>query len=282
MVNTVLDLLFVLVFDLGVAGVAAETVKAQGVSALLVVIAMTRGESVVKVDVRTLRLNLPILKSILKVGLPAAIQVSITSFSNIFVQSYINYFGKECMGGWTAYGKIDQIVLLPMQSLAIASTTFVGQNLGVDNVKRAEKGANVAFYLSLIFTLLLIVPIICFSRFFVSIFNSNPLIIEYGTLFLRWLTPFYLVWCVNQVYAGALRGSGNSTVPMIIMLGSFVAFRQVYLFIVSNYISNEILPIAMGFPAGWVLAASITFLYYKRIGLSSSKLLKEVTANKEL
>ena len=265
--NTVLDLVFVIVFKWGVAGVAAATVIAQGLSATLTIISLCRNESCVRISFKGIRFHAPILKEILLIGLPAAVQMTITSFSNIFVQSYINYFGKEVMGGWTAYTKIDQIVFLPMQSLALASTTFVGQNIGKDQVKRAEKGANTALFMSLAATAVLILPIVIFSGAFVSIFNTNPEIIYYGSLFLRWLTPFYLFWCVNQVYSGALRGVGKSTGPMIIMLSSFVLFRQTYLFVMSNFITNTILPIAMGFPAGWVLSAIVTIIYYKSTGL---------------
>lgn len=265
--NTVLDLLFVVVFHWGVAGVAIATVIAQLLSAILTVISLMRNESCVKISFGGIRFHKDIIKEILIIGLPAALQMTITAFSNIFVQSYINYFGKEVMGGWTAYTKIDQIVLLPMQSLALASTTFVGQNIGKNQVKRAEKGANTALYMSFASTAVLILPIVIFSGTFVSIFNKNPEIISYGSIFLRWLTPFYLFWCVNQVYSGALRGVGKSTAPMLIMLFSFVLFRQTYLFIVSNYISNTILPIALGFPAGWVLSALITVIYYKITGL---------------
>ena len=265
--NTVLDLLFVIAFDWGVAGVAVATITAQGLSAVLTVISLCRNESCVRISFKGIRFHTPIFKEILIIGLPAAVQMTITSFSNIFVQSYINYFGGEVMGGWTAYTKIDQIVLLPMQSLALASTTFVGQNIGKRQVKRAEKGANTALLMSIVATAVIILPIIIFSGTFVRIFNENPLIIEYGSLFLRCLTPFYLFWCVNQVYSGALRGVGKSAGPMIIMLSSFVLFRQTYLYVVSHYISNTILPIAMGFPAGWVLSAIVTIIYYKITGL---------------
>lgn len=266
--NTVLDLVFVIVFKWGVAGVALATIIAQGLSAALTVISLCRNESCVKISFKGMKFHTPIFKEILVIGLPAGLQMTITSFSNIFVQSYINYFGKEVMGGWTAYTKIDQIILLPMQSLALASTTFVGQNIGQNQVKRAEKGANTALLMSLISTAILIIPVMIFSGTFVSIFNKNPLIISHGTVFLRWLTPFYLFWCVNQIYSGALRGVGKSTGPMIIMLSSFVLFRQTYLFIMSNFISNTILPIAMGFPAGWVLSAVVTIIYYKITGLT--------------
>ena len=270
--NTVLDLVFVIVFGWGVAGVAVATIIAQGLSATLTVISLCRADSCVKISFKGIRAEKDLLREIVKIGFPAALQMAITSFSNIFVQSYINYFGKECMGGWTAYTKIDQIVLLPMQSLALASTTFVGQNIGQNQVKRAEKGANTALFISFAATAMLILPVVIFSGFFVSIFNTNPDIIAYGTLFLRWLTPFYMFWCVNQIYAGALRGVGNSIAPMAIMLFSFVLFRQTYLFVVSRFISNTILPIAMGFPAGWALSAAITVVYYKIFGLKPRKI----------
>ena len=277
--NTVLDLIFVIVFKWGVSGVALATIIAQGLSATLTVISLVRTESCVRISFKGMRFHTDIIRQILVIGLPAAIQLTITSFSNIFVQSYINYFGKEVMGGWTAYTKIDQIVFLPMQSLGLAATTFVGQNIGQNQVKRAEKGANTALLMSLASTAILITPIVIFSGTFVSVFNTNQDIIHYGTLFLRTLTPFYLFWCVNQVYSGALRGVGKSTGPMIIMLSSFVLFRQTYLYIVSNFISNTVLPIAMGFPAGWMLSAVITIIYYKSTGLTPKENKQKIEAS---
>ena len=277
--NTVLDLIFVIVFKWGVSGVALATIIAQGLSATLTVISLVRTESCVRISFKGMRFHTDIIRQILVIGLPAAIQLTITSFSNIFVQSYINYFGKEVMGGWTAYTKIDQIVFLPMQSLGLAATTFVGQNIGQNQVKRAEKGANTALLMSLASTAILIIPIVIFSGAFVSVFNTNQDIIHYGTLFLRTLTPFYLFWCVNQVYSGALRGVGKSTGPMIIMLSSFVLFRQTYLYIVSNFISNTVLPIAMGFPAGWMLSAVITIIYYKSTGLTPKENKQKIEAS---
>ena len=106
--NTVLDLLFVLVFKMGVEGVALATILSQGVSAVLVIITLMRTDTCIKVRLRDLKINFAMLGKIFRVGIPAAIQMAITSFSNIFVQSYINYFGDNCMSGWTAYAKIDQ------------------------------------------------------------------------------------------------------------------------------------------------------------------------------
>ena len=140
LVNTVLDLLFVLVFHMGVEGVALATVIAQCVSAILVLITLIRSNNCIRLFPKQIRLHMDILKKIFRIGIPAALQMSITAFSNVFVQSYINAFGEDYMSAWTAYSKIDQLLLLPMQSIAMAATTFVGQNLGSNQPKRAKRG----------------------------------------------------------------------------------------------------------------------------------------------
>ena len=276
--NTVLDLVFVLAFDMGVEGVALATVLAQCTSAVLVMITLMRSDSCIHLSWKKLKIHWDMMKKIIRVGIPAAIQMAITSFSNVFVQSYINFFGADCMSGWTAYGKIDQLLFLPMQSLALASTTFVGQNLGQNQVERAKKGIAISFGLSVISTIIVMIPVLIFSGSLVAFFNDKPEVIEYGTLFLHWITPFYVLCCVNQVYSGALRGAGNSRAPMVIMLVSFVGFRQLYLFVVANFISNTVLPIAMGYPAGWLLCSALTYIYYKNVKLSKSRLVEDQEA----
>ncbi len=273
--NTVLDLVFVLAFDMGVRGVALATIIAQGTSAVLVLITLMRTDTCIHLSWRKLKIHWDMMKKIIRVGIPAAIQMAITSFSNVFVQSYINHFGADCMSGWTAYSKIDQLIFLPMQSLSLASTTFVGQNLGQNQVERAKKGVSISLMLSVISTVIVMIPVIVFAGGFVAFFNDKPEVIEYGTLFLHWITPFYVLCCVNQVYSGALRGAGNSRAPMVIMLTSFVLFRQIYLFVVANFISNTVLPIAMGYPAGWLLCSTLTYIYYKRATLSKSRLVED-------
>ena len=106
----------------------------------------------------------------------------------------------------------------------------------------------------------------------VGFFNRKPEVVEFGTLLLRILSPFYLLCCVNQVYISALRGAGNSKVPMLITLGSFVAFRQLYLYVTANYISNTVIPIAMSYPAGWALCTTLISIYYRRAKLTRTQL----------
>ena len=278
--NTVLDLLFVIVLDMGVGGVAWATIIAQGISAALVVIELMRTDMCVKLRLRDLAVDREMLVKTVKIGLPAAFQMAVTSFSNVFVQSYINHFGADCMSGWTAYSKIDQILLLPMQSLSLASTTFVGQNLGVNDTKRAKKGANTALLMSVMSTVLLMGPVMLLAPELIGFFNSKPEVVEYGTMMLRWITPFYVLCCFNQIYSGALRGSGNSRAPMVIMLLSFVVFRQCYLYFVTRFISNTTLPVILGYPAGWLVCSALTFVYYMRNPLSGSRVVEENSPEK--
>ena len=275
-VNTALDLLFVLKFGMGVEGVAYATIIAQAVSAVLTIAVLVGYDGSVKLSLRDLRIHWRMLKKIVAVGIPAALQMAITAFSNVFVQGYINHFGADCMSGWTAYTKIDQLVILPVQSLSLASTTFVGQNLGVGNVERAKGGVRRALYLSFAVTAVLLIPVLTLAPDMTAFFNSKPEVVSYGALLLRLLSPFYFFFCINQIYSGALRGSGNSQVPMFIMLGSFVVFRQIYLYVMAHFISNEIVPIAMGYPAGWFVCSAVTLLYYAHCKFDSHRLVEDV------
>ncbi len=270
-INTVLDLLFVIQFHMGVEGVAYATIIAQAISAVLTVLTLMRSQSCIRLDLRKIKLHMDLLKQIIRVGIPAALQMAVTAFSNVFVQSYINQFGSDCMGGWTAYTKMDQLIFLPMQSISMAATTFVGQNLGSGQDERAEKGVRDSLLMAMAATVVITALVIGFAPALVTFFNKKPEVVEYGTLFLRCLTPFYVLCCVNQVYAGALRGAGDSQAPMIMMLCSFVLFRQIYLYIVSHFISNTILPLAMGYPAGWLVCSLLTLVYYHFVHLSSGR-----------
>ena len=260
---------------MGVAGVAWATVIAQCVSAVLVLITLLRSDSCVRLIPRELRISGDMLKKIFKIGIPAALQMAVTAFSNVFVQSYINYFQTDVMSGWTAYAKIDAVLFLPKQSLSLASTTFVGQNLGRNLVDRAKKGVTISLVMAELSTVLIMIPVLIFAPYLVAFFNAKAEVITYGTMLLRTITPFYVLCVVNQVYAGALRGAGNSRAPMIIMLCSFVLFRQCYLYVMSHFIANELIPIAMGYPAGWLVCSTLSLIYYNRVSLSKTRVVED-------
>jgi Na+-driven multidrug efflux pump len=161
-----------------------------------------------------------------------------------------------------------------MQSISLASTTFMGQNLGKNQVQRARKGVTVSLLLAIASTVVLMIPVLLFSPQIVAFFNGKPEVVEYGSMLLRWLSPFYVLCCFNQIFSGALRGAGNTKAPMLIMLGSFVLFRQAYLFVMSH-ICNEIIPIAMAYPAGWLLCSSITTVYFLKVKLGKTRLVED-------
>ena len=259
--NAVLDVVLVAVLKMGVAGVALATALSQWVSAILVIIQLLRTESVVKLRPKALRLHWPFLKQIVRVGVPASVQMSITAFSNVFVQSYINFFREDFMSAWTTYSKVDAILFLPMQSIGMAVSTFVGQNLGAGQVERARKGVRTGLLSCLVCTGVGMIPILVFAPHIVRFLNDKPQVVEYGTLLLRVITPFFLVSCFSHLYSGALRGAGDSRAPMIIMLSTFVGARQLYLFIMSR-VCNEVIPIALAYPVGWMLCSLATVIYY--------------------
>ena len=229
--NIGLDLLFVVGFGMAIEGVAYATIISQFVSAILVLIVLT------------------------------GFQQSLTSFSNVYVQSYINTFGSSCMAGWSSYSKIDQFVFLPMQSIGQASTTFMSQNLGAGNLPRAKKGTGVALRLALLITFASAGILFLFAPRLVAVFNQEPDVVRYGTMFLR-MNVFMLAFCCpNQVVAGAMRGAGDSRTPMLIMLFSFVLFRQIYLYIATS-ICNTAAVVGFGYPVGWIVASVLVEIYY--------------------
>jgi Na+-driven multidrug efflux pump len=159
-----------------------------------------------------------------------------------------------------------------MQSVALSSTTFVAQNLGANKVERAKQGVTSALFLGIGATAVLMIPVMIFAPQLVRFFNPKQEVITYGVLLLRTISPFYLVYCVHDTLGGALRGAGNGKVPMIITLVCMVGFRQLYLYVMANFICNEILPIAMGYPAGWLLCSTITLIYYKKKGFTGNSI----------
>lgn len=261
-VNTVLDLLFVAVFHWGIAGAAIATIVAQALSALLVLGVLTASRSCYQVQWRNLKVQRGILRNIFVVGVPSALQLAVTSFSNVFVQSYVNRFASSCMAGWAAYQKIDAFAILPMTTLSVTATTFVGQNVGAGNWERAKRGIRCSLAIATVVAVVVLVPLMLFARPLCGLFNQEPEVLDYGVYFIRLISPFYLIANFNQIYAGALRGAGDAKIPMFIMLFSFVAFRQVYL-LVTYRLFGTLLPVALGYPVGWIVCSVILLLYYR-------------------
>lgn len=261
-INIVLDLLFVVGFHMGIEGVAYATILSEFISALMVLWVLTSTKDIYKLVWRDLALSKDILKKICIVGIPAGLQMAVTSFSNVFVQSYINRFGSACMAGWTSYSKVDQFVILPMQSLSLSATTFVGQNLGAHDDERADEGMKTALLMALGVTVALTIALNIAATPAIRMFTNDSEVLKFGRIFLHFMSPFYVCCCFNQIHAGALRGAGDANGPMIIMLSSFVVFRQIYLVITTHIVSN-IYPVAFAYPAGWIVCSIAMYFYYR-------------------
>lgn len=262
-VNIVLDLVFVVCFGWGIAGVAWATVISQAVSAVLVFVLLIRSDAPYRVLPRAMCVDGDIIAKILRIGLPSGIQQAVTSFSNVFVQGYVNAFGSSVMAGWSSYGKIDQFVLLPMQSISLSSTTFVGQNLGAGEIGRAKKGIRTSLTISIGTTLCLTLLLNIFARQLIGMFTADGSVLDAGELIVHMMSPFYVFCCINQIFAGALRGAGDSKTPTIIMLSSFVLFRQVYLYVGTKFF-HTLAFVALGYPAGWIVCSTCMLIYFFR------------------
>lgn len=260
--NIILDLVFVLVFRLGIAGVALATIISQMISAILIIYLLTHTTDVYKFTWKDMHINADILRKVFAVGLPAAIQSVITAFSNIFVQSYINFFGSGVMAAWSCYNKIDMFVMLPMNSMAMSATTFVSQNIGANQIKRANDGTRTAVMMTVTITAVIATVIWVFAPAAVGLFTQDAEVVGYGTMFLRTNVYFLLFNCINHVLAGALRGRGDSKAPMIIMLTGFVAIRQMYLYVMTRFISNTPQVVGFGYPVGWMVTCVLEVAYF--------------------
>ena len=260
--NIILDLAFVLGLKAGIAGVAYATILSQLISAVLTLVLLTRTKDIYRLVWKDLHVDKATLGQIFRIGLPTGIQSVITAFSNTFVQAYVNSFGSDVMAGWSCYNKLDQFIMLPMQSMAMAATTFVSQNIGAGKNKRADEGTRTTVTMSIIVTACIATFLFVFSDDAIRLFSKDAAVISYGTLFIRTNVFFLLFNCVNHVLASALRGRGDSEGPMYIMLISFVLIRQIYLFIATRFFMNTPRVVGFGYPVGWFSCFVIELTYY--------------------
>lgn len=263
-INIILDFVFVLYFHMGVAGAGWATFIVQGISALLVMIKLVFSKEIYKVEFKGISIDMPILKKIIEIGIPTALQQSIVSFSNVIVQSYINTFGANAVAGYTSYVKIDGFLQLPIQSFAMAITTFTGQNIGAHAIDRVKKGLRTTMAMTFGVTTIGVLIIYIFGEQLVGIFSSDPEVIKYGYLMARIFAAGYLTLPVIQIISGALRGVGLSNIPMYFMVGTFVFLRQIYLAIAVP-LTHNIGIVFAGWPVTWVICMIGLLIYYFRV-----------------
>lgn len=266
LLNIILDFVFVVALQWGIAGVAVATVLSQAVSATLICVTLMRTNEDYRLCVKNVRMDAALCKRILLLGVPIGVQQSLTAFSNAFVQSYINAFGaSSIMAGWSCHIKIDQFCILPVMSIGQSVTTFVSQNIGAKKLERAREGVRTALCLGTGLLIFICVILAFTSRQLVGVLNRDAEVITYGVLFVWLSLPFRFFSAWNQTYAGALHGSGNAKASMFIMLFSFVVCRQVYLYGITRF-ANNIYTVGLGYPVGWICCGLLSRWYYRHSG----------------
>ena len=261
-VNIILDMVFVIVLDMGVAGVAWATLIAQAVSATLTIMMLCRINASYRVSLRQIRTKMSYLKEIIRIGLPSGLQNAIISMSNIVVQSYINSFGSAAIAGYSTYGKVDAFALMPVMSLSMAITTFTSQNIGAQRYDRVRQGVKTGLCMTCGTAVVLTSLVVVFARALLGIFTSDQQIIDYGLLTMTYQAPFYIILAVNNTLAGILRGAGKASVPSIIMAANMCGVRILWLSILMP-IFNSIIVVYLAFSVTWLTTGLCLIWYYR-------------------
>ena len=260
-VNIVLDLLFVGVFKWGVWSAAFATVISQFISALLCLHTLLTTTEEYRVDIKKIRFDMFMLKQIIQNGLPTGLNNSIIAIANVVVQSNINAFGKMAVAGCGAYSKIEGFGFLPINCFTMALTTFISQNLGAKQFDRAKKGARFGILCSVILAEGIGIIIYLLAPQLISIFNSDPAIVEYGVIQARTVTLFYCLLAYSHCLASIFRGAGKSTVPMLVMLASWCIIRVTYITIIVKFIP-VINVIFWAYPLTWSISTVVFTIFY--------------------
>ena len=262
-INVVMDLVLIVVFDMGVGSAAFATILSQFISAALCMRKLMKTQDSYRLVIKDIRFHKDMLIKIIRYGLPSGLQNSIIAIANVVVQSNINAFGEMAMAGCGAYSKIEGFAFLPITSFTMALTTFVGQNLGAKDFERTKKGAKFGMLCSM--TLAEVIGILMFiaAPILIAAFNNQPEVVQFGTDRARTSALFFFLLAYSHCISAILRGAGKSLVPMIVMLVFWCVVRVSFLTIMSWFI-NDIAIVYWVYPLTWSLS-SITFLiYYKK------------------
>lgn len=261
--NIGLDLLFVVVFKMGIAGVAWATLIAQTISMILTMLLLVKTKREYKVTLRKVRIHKHMLYEIVRIGLPSGLQNAIVSFSNVIVQTNINAFGSLAMAGCGSYTKIDGFVILPAMSFAMALTTFTGQNMGARKYDRVVKGGKTGCIMSCITTLVISSILLIFGPQVLAIFSNDPVVIDYGLYMMHVLVPGYIFLALSHALAGIVRGAGITTIPMIVMVTCWCGIRMTWI-LTAVPIFKNIGFVFAGWPISWLISAIWLLIYYRR------------------
>ncbi|MCI7106855.1 MAG: MATE family efflux transporter [Agathobacter sp.] len=274
--NTALNLFLVIVFGLGVAGVAIATVISQMVSCILVLRCLYRTEGCYQLRFSKLMIKGVYLKQIFQVGIPAGIQSTVITFSNVLLQSSVNSFGSIAMAGYTAANNIFGFLYVSVNSISQTCMSFTSQNYGVGKWKRMDRVLIDCIILSVVVTLLLGGGACIFGKQLLRIYTKEPEVIACGMEILFYTTATYFLCGLMDLFPGALRGMGRSTVPMILSVIGTVGMRIVWIYgVFPQYRSLKVLFIS--YPASWLITIvmQVICFFFVRRKVHRSIIMKE-------
>ena len=254
LVNIVLDVLFVVGLNLGVAGVAIATSLSQVVSALMVLGALIRTQDSYKLYLKEIRFHRTILEHIIRIGLPAGLQSTMYSISNLIIQSSINSFGTD---------KVDGIFWMILGAFGISITTFAGQNFGAGKIDRVRKSVRICLVMASLTSILLSVIVLGGGRIFFSLFTDDPNVVEIGLSMMRVISPTYVTYVCIEILGGTARGCGDSVIPMLLTCFGICVLRAVWILIVVP-LRPEVSTVAFSYPLTWVVTSLMFIVYYLR------------------
>lgn len=264
-VNVVLNLILVVAFHMSVAGVAIATVASQVISMALVLICLIRSDGAIHLDLKKLHINISQLKEIFRVGLPAGLQGSLFSISNVLIQSTVNSFGSVVMAGNAAAGNLEGFVYTSMNALHQADLTFTSQNLGARKFDRVKRTMWVCLGTVTVIGLGLGLVFLVLGSPLVSIYNTDPEVIRYGIIRLTIIMPTYFLCGCMDVMVGQLRGVGYSIMPMIVSLTGACAFRIGWIYTI--FAANPtIQTLYISYPWSWGITFAVHLICYLTLG----------------
>ena len=267
-INIILNLVFVITFDMAVEGVALATVIANCVSAGILFKALCHSNGVIHLDIHAIKIDKPIIKTIVQIGLPAGIQGMVFSLSNLLIQSAINSLGADTMAASAAAFTIEINVYCLTYAFGQATTTFVSQNYGAGNIPRCKRITWIALLINTIFMGALSIFILVFANELLSFFNNDPKVIEIGKIRLWYIVAPEIFAVVMEIVSGAMRGYGISLAPAILTLVGVCGIRISWLYTAFvQYPTYETLMIV--YPISWlvtmILLCAAYFFYIRHL-----------------
>ena len=261
--NIVLDILFVVILKMEVAGAALATIFSQAMAAALVLITLMRSKESYRFEIKSLRLDKLILKKIVQIGLPAGMQSVMYSVSNIVIQANINGFGTDTIAAWAVFGKIDGIFWMAMDALSISITTFAGQNYGAGKIDRLKKGTYVGLGMTLAVTAILASSVYTFGTVISSLFTDDPMVLADSMAIIKFQAPFWFCYACVNVFPSTLRGIGDAFVPMLIICFGTCVLRVIWIF-TAGVIRPDLYTTLFSYPLSWSVTSIAFVIYYYR------------------